>query len=71
MEIRISGSARRINQILNSQGSVWTNESFDHVIRHAEELAEKTEYIKQNPVKRGLADCPLGYRWMFTKDLTG
>ena len=65
------GSARRINPILNSQGSVWTDESFDHVIRHAEELAEKTEYIMQNPAKRGLADCLQGYRWLFSKNLTG
>jgi REP-associated tyrosine transposase len=65
------GSAHRINQILNSQGSVWTDESFDHVIRRAEELAEKTEYIRQNPVKRGFADRPQGYRWIFTKNLTG
>jgi len=65
------GSGRRINQILNSQGSVWTDESFDHVIRRAEELAEKTEYIRQNPVMCGLADRLGVYRWMFTKDLTG
>jgi REP-associated tyrosine transposase len=65
------GSAHRINRILNSPGSVWSDESFDHVIRHAAELAEKTEHIRQNPVKRGLADRPGEYRWMFDKDFTG
>jgi REP element-mobilizing transposase RayT len=31
---RIKGrSARQINQILKSEGSVWSDESFDHIIR--------------------------------------
>jgi REP element-mobilizing transposase RayT len=69
---RIKGrSARQINQMFKSEGSVWSDESFDHIIRHAEELEEKLEYIKQNPVKRGLIDHPDGYRWLFIKSVTG
>ena len=31
------GSARRINRVLKSKGAVWSDESFDHIIRHAAE----------------------------------
>jgi putative transposase len=65
---RIKGrSARQINQMLNRAGSVWSDESFDHVIRHATELEEKLEYIRQNPVKRGLADHPDRYEWCLSE----
>jgi len=69
---RIKGrSARQINQMLKSEGRVWSDESFDHIIRHAGELEEKLEYIRQNPVKRGLVDHPEGYGWVFIKSITG
>ena len=53
-------SARDINQMFKSRGSVWSDESFDHIIRHAAELEEKLDYIRQNPVKRGLVAHPDG-----------
>ena len=65
------GSARRINQMLNSKGSVWSDESFDHIIRHAAELEEKLEYLRQNPVKEGLVNHTEGYKWLFIKNITG
>jgi REP element-mobilizing transposase RayT len=64
-------SSRQINQILRRQGRVWLAESFDHIIRHAEELEEKMEYIRQNPAKRRLERSPGTYRWLFVKELTG
>ncbi len=40
---RIKGrSARQINQVLKTEGAVWMDESFDHIIRHETELQEKT-----------------------------
>jgi REP element-mobilizing transposase RayT len=69
---RIKGrSARQINRLLRSQGSVWSDESFDHIIRRAEELEEKLEYVRQNPVSRGLVASPDGYRWLVIKRITG
>jgi REP element-mobilizing transposase RayT len=65
------GLARRINQMLKSNGAVWSDESFDHIIRHAAELEEKLEYIRQNPVKRGLVNHTDGYQWLFIKNITG
>ncbi len=69
---RIKGrSARQINQVLGTEGAVWMDESFDHIIRHEAELEEKIEYIRQNPVKRGLAVRPEDYRWLFVREDTG
>ena len=36
---------------------------FDRNLRREESLADKQAYIEQNPVKRGLAKQPSGYRW--------
>jgi len=48
------------------------DESFDHIIRHEEELKEKIEYVQNNPVRKGLVDVPQQYRWLFvSKKITG
>jgi REP element-mobilizing transposase RayT len=47
-------SARTMNKLSNSDGPVWQEESFDQVLRSQESLEEKLEYIRQNPVRRGL-----------------
>ncbi len=65
------GSARRINQILKREGALWRDESFEHIIRHAEELDEQIDYIRQNPVKQALVDGSETYRWLFVKSTTG
>ena len=65
-------SARQVNIVLKRSGSLWMDESFDHIIRHAEELKEKIEYVQNNPVKNGLVDVPRQYRWLFVaKKITG
>jgi len=43
-------SARSVNELRNSGGPVWQDESFDHVLRSTESMQEKMEYIRQNPV---------------------
>jgi REP element-mobilizing transposase RayT len=69
---RVEGrSARQINLMLQRRGSVWSDESFDHIIRQADELKEKLQYVMQNPVKWGLADHVDGYQWSFIKSITG
>jgi putative transposase len=54
-------SARTINKLLNSSGPVWQDESFDHVLRSQESFEEKREYLRQNPVRRGLVKKPEDY----------
>jgi REP element-mobilizing transposase RayT len=58
-------SARSINQLLGSSGSVWQEESFDHVPRSQGSFEEKLEYIRQNPVRRGLVKNPEDYPWLW------
>ncbi len=58
-------SARSINLLNESCGPVWQDESFDHVLRGDESLQETIEYIRQNPVRRGLVEKPEDYRWLW------
>ena len=51
-------SAHSINRALHRSGPVWQDESFDHVPRSNERFGEKLEYIRQNPVRRRLAERP-------------
>jgi REP element-mobilizing transposase RayT len=60
-----STTAHRINRLLHLSGPVWEEESFDHVLRSDESLQEKCEYIRQNPVRRGLVSLPEDYRWLW------
>jgi putative DNA methylase len=58
-------SARSVIKILGTSGPVWQEESFDHVLRSQESLKEKLEYIRQNPVRRGLVQKPEDYPWLW------
>src|SRR5258708_30187653 len=60
-------SARSVNKLLGSNGPVWQEESFDHVLRSQESLQEKLEYIRQKPVRRGLVKRPEDYRWFWVE----
>src|SRR5438477_11481019 len=55
-------TAHRINKLLHTSGPVWEEESFDHVLRSNEDLKNKCEYIRQNPVDAGLVHRPEDYR---------
>lgn len=60
-------AARLVNQFLIRTGPVWIEESFDHVIRYEKEFEDKLEYVRQNPVKRGLVAQPGDYKWLFVR----
>jgi putative transposase len=61
-------SARSVNKLTGSGGPVWQEESFDHVPRSQEGFAEKLEYIRQNPVRRGLVSKPEDYPWLWVNE---
>lgn len=63
-------SAHSINRALHRSGPVWQDESFDHVPRSNESFEEKLEYIRQNPVRRGLVERPGDYQWLWVKKET-
>ena len=54
-------SARRINRLLGTIGSVWMDESFDRIIRNREELGAFWGYVTFNPVKAELSQTPEEY----------
>ena len=60
-------SARAINQNMRRDGPVWQEESFDHIIRSAEGLDAKVDYILRNPVRRGLVKDWQSYRWTWRR----
>ncbi|MFT3746432.1 MAG: AMP-binding protein [Pyrinomonadaceae bacterium] len=52
---RIKGiSARKINQLLGREGTVWQADYFDRYIRDDDDLMRKIEYVENNPVAAGL-----------------
>ncbi len=60
-------SARAINRSLIRQGSLWLDESFDHIIRHEQEWDEKVAYIRNNPIKKGIVESWQDYPWLWIK----
>ncbi len=57
-------SARRINQLLSTAGSVWQDESWDRIIRDEDEMNGKLAYMMHNPVKAGLVERPEDYEFL-------
>ena len=62
-----STAAHKINKALKVRGIVWQEEYFDHVVRSSESLNQKSAYIWENPVRKGLVATPELYRWSFLK----
>ena len=56
-------SARDINKLLGTTGSVFQDERFDRIIRNEKEYLEKYRYILYNPVKAGLIEAYGEYRF--------
>jgi len=56
-------AAHNINRALQRSGPVWQEEFFDHVVRCNESLAEKVEYICENPWRAGLVGKEETYPW--------
>ena len=61
-------SAHSLNKARNRRGPVWQEESFDHVLRSAESLEDKIEYIALNPVAQKLVKKPGDYRWLWIEE---
>jgi type I restriction enzyme R subunit len=47
-------SARRINELLGRRGKLWQKESFDRIVRDADEYERTREYVRANPERAGL-----------------
>jgi putative transposase len=62
-------SARVINQLRGTQGALWQDERYDRIVRDEAEFLEKWNYIRNNPVKSGLADSPENYPWLYESSM--
>jgi putative transposase len=51
-------TSNQCNKALNSSGTFWQNEPYDHWVRDVEELERIMRYIEENPVKAGLVKTP-------------
>lgn len=60
-------SAHKVNGLLRRKGQLWQTEFFDHVIRKDDNLQEKINYIRLNPVRRGLVERPEDYEWLWER----
>ena len=56
-------SAVEINRALQRRGTLWQHESFDRVIRDAQDFQRRTYYTENNPVKAGLCATPEAWPW--------
>jgi REP element-mobilizing transposase RayT len=61
-------SAHAINRQLGRRGSIWQEESFDHVLRSSEQLDRKVLYVLNNPVRRGLVAEWGEYQWVWQEE---
>jgi REP element-mobilizing transposase RayT len=56
-------SARRINQLLGTTGPLWQAERYDRIMRHDREIEEKVRYMYENPLKAGLVEAAIDYKF--------
>ena len=59
-----SFTANKANEVLERSGDFWQRESFDHIIRDAEEFHRQIRYVLANPAKAGLGDL----KWCGVKE---
>lgn len=64
-----SYSAREINRLMGRRGRLWQDERFDHIVRDQSSWQGKIDYIRQNPVRKGLVRNAEEYRWLYVRRL--
>ncbi len=58
-------SAREANKALGREGDFWQKESYDHIVRDADDFWNQRDYILRNPKSAGLEN------WEFVSDGAG
>ena len=53
-----SYTAHEANKRLQTSGTFWERESFDHLIRNMEQFEGFVRYVERNPVEAGLCTSP-------------
>jgi len=60
-------TARQANMKLGRSGAFWQQESYDRVVRDAEELERIIGYVLYNPVKAGLVEDWRDWPWSYCR----
>ncbi|MBM4274988.1 MAG: hypothetical protein FJ134_11095 [Deltaproteobacteria bacterium] len=60
-------SSRQINALRGREGAFWQDERYDRIIRNEKEWRQKWEYLRNNPVEKGLCESPEDYPWLYEK----
>jgi putative transposase len=60
-------SVYQINKRRGANGCIWQDERYDRIVRDEAEFLEKWNYIRNNPVKGGLATRPEDYPWLYER----
>jgi len=58
-------SARELNSIRRTRGTLWQDEYFDRIVRDQDELNEKLNYMLRNPLEYHLCEDPFAYDGCF------
>ena len=65
MKLIKGATAHECNQVLKKTGKFWQVESFDRLIRDANEMYNIINYVLNNPVKAGLVDNPDDWKYSY------
>ncbi len=60
-------TALNANRILGREGAFWQGESYDHVVRDADDLNRIVHYILNNPVSAGLVSDWEQWPWIYCR----
>ena len=66
---RVIGDRKRYQR--KEHGVRWQDDFFDHRIRNTAEYFEKVEYIRRNPVVKGLCEKPENWTWVVESNPRG
>jgi putative transposase len=56
-------TSKRMARELGCSGTIWQEQFFDHMLRSSESYSQKWDYVRQNPVRAGLAASADEWLW--------
>jgi REP element-mobilizing transposase RayT len=65
-----SFSAHQVLKQRGKTGKIWQDERYDRMVRDEAEFLEKWNYLRNNPVKKGLAENSEDYPWLYERGRT-
>jgi putative transposase len=68
--IKVSAT-RQINSLRKESGRLWQGRFFDRALRTVREYNKAVEYIRWNPVRRGLVKNPEEWPWSSYREYAG